>query len=340
MDEQQLNTLKDAARGAAAHAYCPYSGFRVGAAVLAEGGQIFRGANVENASYGLTVCAERVAVFQAVANGARWLRAIAIYTPTQVPTAPCGACRQVIREFAPDAEIICISDRESMTRTIADLLPDSFGPENLLGSAIPASVNVMTGVERSRICIDIDNVIAQTDVIMRSVIREVTGGRVELEYDDVQCFNYWECRDRHGNSITKDEWNVVHAKFSEPRYVGSIDPMPGVQEHLERLSRRYILHLATSRLPQARKTTLEWLERHKFPPHDLHFLKHGEKHISLGRFDASVEDDLIQARSFADAGFGMNFVIAHPWNRSMANAATLRRVSTWNEIVDALCGTS
>jgi cytidine deaminase len=126
--------LADAARRGAAHAYCPYSHFRVGAAVLTENGRIAWGCNVENASYGLTICAERNAVFQAVAQagGMTVIRAVVIYTPTIEPTAPCGACRQVINEFGPDAEIRCISDgpRELRFR-LSELLPAAFGPANL-----------------------------------------------------------------------------------------------------------------------------------------------------------------------------------------------------------------
>ena len=126
--------LADAARRGAAHAYCPYSHFRVGAAVLTEDGRISWGCNVENASYGLTICAERNAVFQAVAqsDGPTVIRAVVIYTPTAEPTAPCGACRQVINEFGPDAEIrsICDGPRELRFR-LSELLPAAFGPGNL-----------------------------------------------------------------------------------------------------------------------------------------------------------------------------------------------------------------
>src|SRR3954463_3809420 len=95
--------LEKAARDAAANSYSPYSKFRVGAAVLTGSGKIFQGCNVENASYGLSNCAERTAIFAAVAAGERILKAVAVYTPTQVPTSPCGACRQVINEFGDDA---------------------------------------------------------------------------------------------------------------------------------------------------------------------------------------------------------------------------------------------
>jgi len=123
-----------AARAAAAHAYCPYSQFTVGAAVLTDRGEIFAGCNVENASYGLTICAERNAIFQAVARSEKPLviRAVVVFTPTSEPTAPCGACRQVINEFGPDAELLSVCDGPStITTRLAHLLPDAFGPHNL-----------------------------------------------------------------------------------------------------------------------------------------------------------------------------------------------------------------
>ena len=113
---QSLIELKERARAAAQHAYAPYSGFCVGAAVLGANGEIHAGANVENASFGLTICAERNAVFQAVARGIRRIEAVAVYTPTPVATAPCGACRQVLHEFAPDALVICCTDDAAAER--------------------------------------------------------------------------------------------------------------------------------------------------------------------------------------------------------------------------------
>ena len=130
--EPLVAELVEQARLASARAYCPYSRFRVGAAVLTEDGEIISGCNVENASYGLTMCAERNAVFQAVARGKTRFRAIAVYTPTDRPTAPCGACRQVINEFAPDAEIHCVWDGPGrVSSSLAALLPEAFGPNNL-----------------------------------------------------------------------------------------------------------------------------------------------------------------------------------------------------------------
>jgi cytidine deaminase len=123
-----------AARGAAGRAYCPYSHFRVGAAILTDCGEIFAGCNVENASYGLTICAERNSIFGAVARGEGPLviRAVVVFTPTPEPTAPCGACRQVINEFGPDAEIISVCEGPAIViNRLAELLPGAFGPANL-----------------------------------------------------------------------------------------------------------------------------------------------------------------------------------------------------------------
>jgi cytidine deaminase len=99
---------------------------------LTAGGEIVSGCNIENASYGLTICAERTAVFHAIALGHQGIKAMVIYTPTPSPTAPCGACRQVLNEFAPDAEAVCICDgRDEIRMTVRELLPNAFGPHNL-----------------------------------------------------------------------------------------------------------------------------------------------------------------------------------------------------------------
>jgi cytidine deaminase len=103
--EAIVQEMRAAARVAMRNAYCGYSKFRVGAAVLTAGGEIFAGCNVENASYGLTMCAERNAIFQAVAKGRQKIKAVVVVTPTKTLTSPCGACRQVINEFGPNAEV-------------------------------------------------------------------------------------------------------------------------------------------------------------------------------------------------------------------------------------------
>jgi cytidine deaminase len=133
VSEVVLDDLKRRAREAAEHANAPYSGFAVGAAVLTDGGQIHSSANVENASFGLSNCAERNAIFEAVAHGARKLEALAVYTPTAAATMPCGACRQVLAEFGADAIIICCTDDDSRERrfALAELLPAPFGSASL-----------------------------------------------------------------------------------------------------------------------------------------------------------------------------------------------------------------
>jgi cytidine deaminase len=128
-----LSELIAEARKASKFAYCPYSDFPVGAAVLMEGGEVFTGCNVENASYGATICAERNAIFQAVAKGKKKIKAVVVYTPTTSPSSPCGICRQVINEFGPEAEVISVCNGPgSIHRKLSELLPEAFGPHNLV----------------------------------------------------------------------------------------------------------------------------------------------------------------------------------------------------------------
>ncbi|MCR4391699.1 MAG: cytidine deaminase [Candidatus Acetothermia bacterium] len=128
-DEKELVRLAVEARK---RAYAPYSKFPVGAALLAADGRVFTGGNVENASYGLTVCAERVALFKAVSEGARDFLALAVACG-DAPCSPCGACRQVLYEFAPDLLVIMADGEGQKCRTacLSELLPHGFGPKNL-----------------------------------------------------------------------------------------------------------------------------------------------------------------------------------------------------------------
>lgn len=131
VSEEQKTKLVAAAMLAREHAYAPYSKYRVGAAILLPDGEIVSGANVENASYGLSNCAERSAVFTAVSKGAREILAVAI--ATENAGSPCGACRQVLAEFGGDMPVLLV-DAEGRTRetTLYTLLPDHFGPEHLV----------------------------------------------------------------------------------------------------------------------------------------------------------------------------------------------------------------
>lgn len=128
--------LKDKAARSAANSYSPYSDFPVGAAVISEDGQVYGGCNVENASFGLTQCAERAALTAAVCDGARpgSLQTLVIYTPGKTAHSPCGACRQVMHELmAPDSLVVSCCDGEHTLRwTPSQYLPDPFVPDVLL----------------------------------------------------------------------------------------------------------------------------------------------------------------------------------------------------------------
>ncbi|RNC29880.1 MAG: Cytidine deaminase [Candidatus Dichloromethanomonas elyunquensis] len=131
MGERYRELCKRAAE-ACDNAYTPYSHYKVGAAVLWESGIITSGSNVENASYGLTVCAERNAIFAGACLGERKICAVAVAVPADNIPSPCGACRQVIREFAEDCDILLINGKgQSKKTTLGELLPDSFGAHNL-----------------------------------------------------------------------------------------------------------------------------------------------------------------------------------------------------------------
>lgn len=128
-----IDVLLRTASDARERAYAPYSGFRVGAALLAEDGQIFVGANIENAAYGSTICAERVAMPQAIVAGARGFLALAVVGDGPGPCTPCGACRQVLFEFQRDLLVLAGGADGDIARYRLgeDLLPDGFGPVRL-----------------------------------------------------------------------------------------------------------------------------------------------------------------------------------------------------------------
>ena len=128
LSPEQQETMLSAARAAFKNAHAPYSNFRVGSAILTERGKMYSGCNVENASYGLTVCAERNAIFAAVATEGSGMRitAVAVATERDVPCAPCGACRQVIYEFGPEAVVLFRGQSGTEQMPITKLLPEGF----------------------------------------------------------------------------------------------------------------------------------------------------------------------------------------------------------------------
>lgn len=128
MEATKKAQVLEAALLAADKAYVPYSKFRVGAALLTKEGKVFQGCNIENASFGLTNCAERTAIFKAVSEGHRDFTCLAVYGDTKDPISPCGACRQVMVEFfKPDSKVILIAeDKSTVEMTVGELLPYSF----------------------------------------------------------------------------------------------------------------------------------------------------------------------------------------------------------------------
>ena len=127
-----LDELKAAAVAMLDRAYCPYSHFAVGAALECADGTVFTGCNIENAAYSPGICAERTAVAKAVSEGHTDFVRIAIAGRSADFCVPCGVCRQVLREFAPDIEVICLNGKgEEKVFTLSELLPHSFGPEFL-----------------------------------------------------------------------------------------------------------------------------------------------------------------------------------------------------------------
>jgi cytidine deaminase len=128
MEEKDIGDLVIKAKEVCQNAYAPYSKFNVGCVLLSEGGQIYSGCNIENISFGLTICAERAAISKAISvEGPNFrVKKVVIYTPTEIPITPCGACRQVLKEFGDDFEIISTCNSNEMIRkSINALLPDS-----------------------------------------------------------------------------------------------------------------------------------------------------------------------------------------------------------------------
>ena len=129
---REWTVLRERAAAAMAHAYAPYSGFRVGAALLGTDGSVAEGCNVENAAYPAGICAERAAVAAAVARGVRNFSALVIATEADVPTPPCGMCRQVLMEFAPDLAVLSTTRSGAEAQwSMSDLLPEAFTPTSL-----------------------------------------------------------------------------------------------------------------------------------------------------------------------------------------------------------------
>ena len=140
IDSQQLLDMELKARAAANNAHCPYSNFHVGSAVLADNGNIYAGCNVENAAYPSTFCAEANAVGNAVADGAKAIKAVLVFTPTELYTYPCGNCRQILNELSANIPVYLVCNaKETKQTTLGQLLPSVYGPDNL-AETLPGSI--------------------------------------------------------------------------------------------------------------------------------------------------------------------------------------------------------
>lgn len=129
----KYDKLIEAASEVRANAYTPYSHFKVGAALLGDNGEIYRGCNVENSSYGLSICAERTAVFKGVCAGVTQFEALAVVTDLDNPASPCGACRQVLAEFSPEMIVIMANTKgKAVTSSVKELLPLAFSSSQLV----------------------------------------------------------------------------------------------------------------------------------------------------------------------------------------------------------------
>lgn len=128
MDDKIKTLLINEAKNAAKSAYCPYSEYAVGAALISSDGRVFSGCNIENASYSLTMCAERVALFKAVSDGVKKISAICVFSDCGKMPYPCGACRQALVEFAEEDAAVIVSDGEhTVETTLEELIPYTFG---------------------------------------------------------------------------------------------------------------------------------------------------------------------------------------------------------------------
>lgn len=183
--------------------------------------------------------------------------------------------------------------------------------------------------------IDIDNVIAYTDEIMRDIIKKCSENHVDFCYEDIKDFDYAKCTDRQGRRLKEGEWHVIHEKFSREENILRIRPYSQIQTYLSKLSDTgYSIHLVTSRLNIARGSTVTWLKKYEIPHHGLHFVKHRCKHLIFQNCAGVIEDDLDQASEFANIGIS-TYLLAHPWN-NVHKAELITRAPNWDEIVEIL----
>jgi len=189
--------------------------------------------------------------------------------------------------------------------------------------------------QRRQLCVDIDNVVAHTDKVFRALIRSMSGGRVCLEYEDIREFNYYDCKDAGGNGISKDEWPSIHEAFSRPEILRTVEPSHEAMHALNDLSRDFEIDIVTSRLPQAKEPTENWLVQHSMPFDQLLFVGHRQKHAGSHAFFAAVEDDYDQAVAFAAKKIPC-ILICHPWNRTKEPREGIQWANSWSQVATIL----
>jgi uncharacterized HAD superfamily protein len=187
------------------------------------------------------------------------------------------------------------------------------------------------------LCVDIDNVISQTDLVMRQIISEVTQGRVQLRYEDVIEFDYRKCRDKSGQVVSDPEWRTVLDLFSKPERLLSLQPVLDARDALVLLNNHFEVHIVTSRQAGTEDASVAWLDSWQFPHQKIHTTKSKEKHLLPLRFAAIVEDEYEQAASFASGGTRA-FLIEHPWNQGRAKVESLEWARNWQVLTKQLVG--
>lgn len=168
---------------------------------------------------------------------------------------------------------------------------------------------------------------------MRRLICSVSCGRVNLDHEDVICYEYWKCRDADGNRLTSDEWKKAVSDFHREGLLDAL-PLTGAIAQLKRLREVFEIYLVTSRDSATAALTKSWLTQHEIPHDRLHFVLHGEKHRLPVKFSYAIEDDREQAYAFCSIGVPA-IVLSQPWN-NVDRHSPIERLPDWKAIATRL----
>lgn len=184
-----------------------------------------------------------------------------------------------------------------------------------------------------KICVDIDNTICDSNAVFIDIIKKVTDGRVNFEYDDITEYGHENCQDKDGNKLKDDEWPKIHDMYSDPDVVKNFEPYDDVDVFLTMLAEHFEIYIVTARKAISKEETQKWLDQFQIPYKELLYADHARKHDLGINFDVSVEDCLEQAENFAEAGCD-SYLIAHPWNET--DDENITRVQDWQELAEIL----